>query len=1206
MDAQVVDDATRQAFEEEKRKSASTKRATQATSINKLNTGRPSVNTANTPYVSAASTPTEANFNNMDHTIDVSPIPTLRIHKVHPKDQILGDPKSAVQTRGKIQKASSVQQALFKLQKVWVLVDLPYGKKVIGTKWVFRNKRDERSIVVKNKARLIAQGFRTKRKGFMVYQIDVKSEFLYGTIGEEVYVQQPPGFVDPAHPNKVYKVIKALYGLHQAPRAWYETLLTFLLENVYVDGIIFGSTKQSMYTEFEDCMQKRFQMSSMGELTFFLGLQVQQQPDGIFISWDKYVAYILTKFDFCSIITTTTPIESNKPLIQDEYGVGVDVHVYRSMIGSLMYLTASRPGIMFAVCAYTRFQVTLKMSLLNASKRNLLGRCQFLGTRLISWQCKKQTIVANSTTEAEYVAAANYYGQNILIAVVKIHTDNNVADLLTKGFDVTRFNFLEQHGFEYGLEVFWYALTHNPTIYDSLVKQFWQTTTVRTLANGTPELVASIDNKEYTITEAYVRSKFQLADAAGISNLPDAEIYDRLATLGSYKAPLYEGHTSGSAEDSLQLKELMVLVPKLVTRIANFEKEQHQTKTTYGKAVLPLVERVKSLEVALKRKTKKVVVSDSEDEETENQGRKIQDIDDDPLVSLVRESMKKKYTDFLTPTKISASGEVQEQDISPTTLEVAKTLSQLFLAGEDFNMAMRNFNTGSLGVCTGSGPMLKGFQKREELSEQQKKRKAEVQEAAQYYIEEDWDTIREKLKANAELTKSLQGEILEESITEPVIAKEEEIEKSVKKRGKIRKQKVRKGIHIDKTAQDESEEESEAFMKDKVTSASSESEIGIDAIPTATKPPSIVDWKVIPQSGLKAKYGINRPEEIYDKVLWGNLKTMFDPPLSDDAIWSLPLQQKMVNWSSASTLVSTGRRVSIVSTGYVIVKSAYAKQTLCKLKVQDLFCKGSNNYPLSPCGFHKRSFQAAWFKRFWWLEYSDKKDAAFCFPCYLFGRKPIGRVGSDTFITKGFNSWRKVNGGKGCPFVTHEGTTPASTHNFSMRCYEDLKNKKSEMYPLIDRLIRLILTLPISTSTSERSFSKMKLVKTRLRSTMSDDFLKSNMILNIEREIVGTLCNEKIIDDFYSKSQRRVQMMKKRKTHGARVEPRVEPKPNTTLNLDEVRLDSLIRNPGVMYTRLNSVYYLVSPASTLVTTDRRVSIVSTGYVIVKSAYAEVS
>ncbi|GKF29237.1 uncharacterized mitochondrial protein-like protein, partial [Tanacetum coccineum] len=272
--------------------------------------------------------------------------------------------------------------------------------------------------------------------------------FLYGTIKEEVYVHQPPGFVDLAHPHKVYKVVKALYGPHQAPRAWYETLSTFLLENgfrrgtidktlfikknksdimlvqVYVDDIIFGSTTQSMCTEFEDCMHKRFQMSSMGELTFFLGLQVKQQPDGIFISQDKYVADILKKFNFCSIKTATTPIESNKPLVKDEDGVDVDVHVYRSMIGSLMYLTALRLDIMFVVYVYARFQVTPKASHFHAVKRifrylkhqpklglwyprdspfdrkSTTGVCQFLGRRLISWQCKKQTIVANSSTEA--------------------------------------------------------------------------------------------------------------------------------------------------------------------------------------------------------------------------------------------------------------------------------------------------------------------------------------------------------------------------------------------------------------------------------------------------------------------------------------------------------------------------------------------------------------------------------------------------------------------------------------------------------------------------------------------------------------------------------------------------------------------------------------------------------------------------------------
>ncbi|GKE88062.1 retrovirus-related pol polyprotein from transposon TNT 1-94 [Tanacetum coccineum] len=228
-----------------------------------------------------------------------------------------------------IQKASLAQQALLGRSNAR---GIDARIKVIGTKWVFKNKRDERSIVVKNKARLVAQGFRQKEgidydevfahlarieairlflafasyMGFTVYQMDVKSAFIYGTIGEEVYVQQPLGFVDPAHPNKVYKKM--------------------------VSG------------------------------------EVKQQPEGIFISQDKYVADILKKFNFCSIKTTTTPIESNKPLVKDEDGVDVDVHIYRSMIGSLMYLTASRPDIMFAVCACARFQVTPKASHLNAGK----------------------------------------------------------------------------------------------------------------------------------------------------------------------------------------------------------------------------------------------------------------------------------------------------------------------------------------------------------------------------------------------------------------------------------------------------------------------------------------------------------------------------------------------------------------------------------------------------------------------------------------------------------------------------------------------------------------------------------------------------------------------------------------------------------------------------------------------------------------------
>nr|GEW04875.1 hypothetical protein [Tanacetum cinerariifolium] len=315
----------------------------------------------------------------------------------------------------------------FKFQNVWVLVDLPACKYAIGTKI---------------EAIRLFLAF-ASYMGFMVYQMDVKSAFLYGSIDEEVYVTQPIGFVDPQHPKKVYKVVKALYGLHQAPRDWYATLSTFLLKHDYRRGTI--NKTLFLKKNNRDIILGVFQMSAMGELTFFLGLQVQQRPDGIFINQDKYVQEILTKFDLGSTRTATTPYEAPQPKSKNESDSPVNVHLYRSMIGSLMYLTASRPDIMFAVSACSRHQVTPTTSNLEAVKKifkylkgqpklglwypkelplvlkaysdsnyvgvnkdrkSTTGGCQFLGRRLISWQCKKQTILATSSTEVEYVAAA--------------------------------------------------------------------------------------------------------------------------------------------------------------------------------------------------------------------------------------------------------------------------------------------------------------------------------------------------------------------------------------------------------------------------------------------------------------------------------------------------------------------------------------------------------------------------------------------------------------------------------------------------------------------------------------------------------------------------------------------------------------------------------------------------------------------------------
>nr|GFA65802.1 hypothetical protein [Tanacetum cinerariifolium] len=237
----------------------------------------------------------------------------------------------------------------FKIQNVWILVDCPKGIRPIGTKWVLKNKKDERGIVIKNKARLVEQGHTQEEcidyeEVFApVARIEAIRLFLAyasfmgftGTIDDEVYVMQPLGFQDPEFPNRVYKVEKAMYELHQAPRAWYGTLSKYLLDN----GFQRGTIDQTL--EFKALMHDKFQMSVMGKLTFFLGLQVLQKKDGIFLSQDEY----------------------------DGPSKDVELHLYRSMIGSLMYLTASRPDIMFAVCACARHQVTPKECHLHAVKR---------------------------------------------------------------------------------------------------------------------------------------------------------------------------------------------------------------------------------------------------------------------------------------------------------------------------------------------------------------------------------------------------------------------------------------------------------------------------------------------------------------------------------------------------------------------------------------------------------------------------------------------------------------------------------------------------------------------------------------------------------------------------------------------------------------------------------------------------------------------
>ncbi|GJU62685.1 retrovirus-related pol polyprotein from transposon TNT 1-94 [Tanacetum coccineum] len=361
---------------------------------------------------------------------------------------------------------------------------------VIGTKWV-KNKLDENGVVSRNKARLVAQGYNQQEgidfdetyapvarlesirillayacaHDFKLYQMDVKSAFLNGFINEEVYVAQPPRFIDFEKPNHVFKLKKALYGLKQAPKAWYDRLKAFLIDHkytmglvdntlftkkrnshiiivqIYVDDIIFGSTCQELCDDF---MHDEFEMSMMGELNFFLGLQIKPLDDGIFFNQSKYVKEMLKKFGLEDSKPIKTPMSSETKLTREEDGEPIDDTKYHGMIGSLLYLTASRPDIIFSIylCAY--FQEALKTSHLEVVKRifryikgtSHLGLSYPKGTRvetivyadsdhagdyidrkstssvwtfmgccLTSWFSKRQTTLAISTTEAEYVSA---------------------------------------------------------------------------------------------------------------------------------------------------------------------------------------------------------------------------------------------------------------------------------------------------------------------------------------------------------------------------------------------------------------------------------------------------------------------------------------------------------------------------------------------------------------------------------------------------------------------------------------------------------------------------------------------------------------------------------------------------------------------------------------------------------------------------------
>ncbi|GJV91016.1 putative ribonuclease H-like domain-containing protein [Tanacetum coccineum] len=598
-------------------------------------------------------------FNNLPTEVAVSPIPTLRIHNIHPQSQILGDPKSSVQTRSRVKQTSGAH-ALSRLQQYGVLVMIHMEqrqKEGIDYDEVF-------ALVARIEAIRLFLAF-ASFMGFIVYQMDVKSAFLYGTIDEEVYVSQPPGFVDPDHPKKVYKVVKALYGLHQAPRAWYATLSTFLEEHGYRRGTI--DKTLFIKKDKKDIMLISNEFYGRTHLLPWIASQTKDRWNFHFSR--QVCCRQLKKFDLASVKTAITLMETKMTLTKDEEADDVDVTPKTSHLNAVKRIFKYLKG-----------------------KPNLglwYPRESYFDLEAFSDSDYNGSNLDRKSTTAEYVAAANCFGQVLwvqnqlldygfnfmntkihidnesticivknpvhhsktkhieihhhfirdcyekkLIRVEKIHTDLNVADLLTKPFDGPRFNFLVVS-----------------IVYPSAGQEAPSVTQ--------PQLSSNCATTIPPLTQPAPPTPIAKTTTASPSPLPSPS---------PAHEPMEHTFEQPSTDQQPPKSRQEATTSQLMTRIGDLEKQLKETKQTFGKPILK------------------------------------------PLIRcFIRKALEKE--------------------------EVAK---QVHL---DSLIAQR-------------------MAEEQELIEEQKKRKAQVQFEAQSYTEEDWDTIRAKLEANAELKESVLGKDL--------------------------------------------------------------------------------------------------------------------------------------------------------------------------------------------------------------------------------------------------------------------------------------------------------------------------------------------------------------------------------------------------------------------------------------------------------------
>nr|GEZ01720.1 hypothetical protein [Tanacetum cinerariifolium] len=475
--------------------------------------GQPSATTRTVPATQAQQVRQTAAESSSLHNVDPSNMHTFyqpypyefQWTEDHPLEQVIGEPSRPVLTRNQLRSDGDMY-----MYALTVSTMEPKNVKVAMKDPAWIDSMQEELLQFKRlDSRLVVRGYHQEEgidfeesfapvaridairiflayaahKSFLVFQMDVKTAFLHGSLKEDVYVCQPKGFIDIDHPSHVYKLKKALYGLKQAPRAWYDELSTFLLQKhffkgtidltlfirrfhddilvvqVYVDDIIFSSTHPRYIQLFSDLMKSCFEMSMMGEMTFFLGLQVNQSPYGIFINQSKYVLEILKKYGMKSCDPVGTPMKIKDKLDLDQNGTPVDATKYRSIIGALMYLTSSRPDIDsgfeltgFSDADYAGCKDTFKST---------SGGAQFLGEKLLTdygfyfnkipIYCDSKSAIAISYnpvqhSRTKHIAVRYHFikehAKKGTIELYFIKTDYQLADLFTKALPADRFNYL--------------------------------------------------------------------------------------------------------------------------------------------------------------------------------------------------------------------------------------------------------------------------------------------------------------------------------------------------------------------------------------------------------------------------------------------------------------------------------------------------------------------------------------------------------------------------------------------------------------------------------------------------------------------------------------------------------------------------------------------------------------------------------------------